>query len=445
MYKSYKDLILLEQLFQELKHLNSIIWGVPMIFLLLGTHIFFTFKSKFIQKHLFRAIKLSISSDSKGDGNMSSFASLATMLAATLGTGNIIGISTAVALGGPGAIFWCWITGVLGMATSYAECYLGIKYRIKDADGTFLGGPMYALEHGLHAKPLAVIFCICTLLASFGVGCTTQANSITVTTTTMWGLPPTVIGFIVAILCGMVIVGGVKAIGDVCIKLVPTMGAFYLIGCFIILAMNYNYIIKALQLILVSAFLPKAMFGGFIGSTIKTAARYGVARGLFTNEAGLGSTAIVAASAKTANPKRQALVSMTATFWDTVVMCAVTGLVIVTNILRYPSSVKGLNSSELTAAAFNTIPFIGKNMLGISLISFAIATLIGWSYFGENAMRYLFGKKGIKLYQVFYIVMIFVGSIMSLDFVWELSDFVNAFMAIPNLICLIFLYRQIKY
>lgn len=435
----------MENFLEIITSLNKIIWGLPMILLLLGVHVFFTFKSGFIQKNIIKAIKLSVTPDHHGEGNMSSFASLATTLAATLGTGNIIGVSSAIALGGPGSIFWCWITGVLGMATSYAECYLGIKYRVKSKDGSYLGGPMYALEYGLHSKILSILFCICTLLASFGVGCSTQSNSISSTTTSMWGFSPYIIGFIVAILCGLVIVGGVKTIGNVCVKLVPGMGAFYIIGCIILLIMNYDYIGKAISTILTSAFMPKAMVGGFIGSTLKTAARYGVARGLFTNEAGLGSTAIAAASAKTNSPERQSLVSMTATFWDTVVMCAITGLVVVTNILKNPSSIEGLNASEYTTAAFNQIPYVGSTMLAFSLIAFAFATLIGWSYFGEHAVRYLFGLKGIKAYQVCYIVMIFIGAIMSLDIVWELADLVNALMCIPNLICLLFLYKQIKY
>ncbi|BCN29679.1 alanine/glycine:cation symporter family protein [Anaeromicropila herbilytica] len=435
----------MQELFLQIKNINSIVWGIPMLSLLLGTHLFFTFRSKFIQKKLFKAIKLSVTSDDNGEGNMSSFASLTTTLAATLGTGNIIGVSTAVAFGGPGAIFWCWITGVLGMATSYVECYLGVKYRVKDKDGTYLGGPMYSIENGLHSKSLAVLFAVCTMLASFGVGCTTQSNSISTTAYSMWGLSPYLIGFITAIVCGLVIVGGVKTIGNVCIKLVPAMGAFYLIGCFIILILNIQYLFDAIKLITTSAFLPRAMAGGFTGSTIKIAARYGVARGLFTNEAGLGSAAITAASAKTSDPKKQALVSMTATFWDTVVMCAITGLVIVTNMLKNPNSITGFNSSEYTTAAFLSIPYIGDHILSIALIAFAIATLIGWSYFGENAIRYLFGIKSIKLYQILYIVMIFIGAIMSLDFVWELSDFINVFMAVPNLICIILLSKHIKY
>lgn len=427
-----------------IKDLNKIIWNFPMLIILLGTHIFFTFRFGLIQKKVFKAVKLSVTPEAGGKGDVSSFTSLATTLAATLGTGNIIGVSTAVAMGGPGAIFWCWITGILGMATTYAECYLGIIFRQKTKDGTYLGGPMYVIENGLKKKGLAITYAFGTLLASFGVGCTTQSNSITVTTTRLWNWSPYLIGFIVAITAGLVILGGVKKIGKVCTKLVPSMGAFYLLGCIILLIINYNYIIDALLLILQSAFAPMALAGGFVGSTLQSAARYGIARGLFTNEAGLGSMAIAAASARTNNPARQALISMTATFWDTVVMCAITGLVIVTNILKLPSSVQGYSAAELTTAAFSQIPYIGKTMLGISLIAFAIATLLGWSYFGEKATDYLFGKKGIKYYQIGYITMIFIGSIMSLDLVWELSDLINAFMAFPNLIAILLLHKMIQ-
>lgn len=415
-----------------------------MILLLMGTHLFFTFRLGFIQRKTLRGIKYSVSKDSESEGDISSFATLATTLAATIGTGNIVGISTAVALGGPGAIFWCWLTGILGMATSYAECYLSFIFRSKSKDGTYQGGPMYILEQGLHSKLLGYIFAFFTLVASYGVGCSTQANSITAATTSLWGFSPVVVGFIVAILVGLVIVGGVQKIGQVCVKLVPAMGAFYIIGCIILLCLNYQYIIDAINLIVQSAFSPHALTGGILGNTMKSAARYGISRGLFTNEAGLGSAGIAAASAKTNNPSRQALVSMTATFWDTVIMCAITGLVIVSNILKLPNSIDGFTYGELTSAAFSQIPYIGETMLGISLIAFAVATLLGWSFFGERACEYLFGKWSINLYRIGYIVMIFIGAIMSLDLVWELSDLVNAFMAVPNLIGILCLHRLIK-
>ena len=429
-----------------IKNINNFLWGIPMPILLFGTHIYFTIHLKGVQKHIKKAVKLSVTPEHSAEGDLSGFASLTATLAATIGTGNIVGISTAVALGGPGAIFWCWLTGILGMATTYAECFLGVLYRRKTSDGTYLGGPMYALEYGLNKKWLAVLFCIFTLIASYGVGCSTQARAVTETARTLWNLPEYVVGMVIAILVGMVIVGGIKSIGKICSTLVPAMGLFYIVGCLILLIVNIKYLLPAFGVILQSAFLPSkltaAVAGVFIGSTIRSAARYGIARGLFTNEAGLGSAAITAAGAKTTHPSRQALISMSATFWDTVVMCAITGLVIVTNLLKNPSSAEGYSFAELVTAAFRSLP-LGNIFLGISLISFAIATLIGWSYFGEKAVEYLFGKSGIGTYRICYIVMIFVCSIMSLELVWELTDLVNAFMALPNLLCLFLLRKQI--
>jgi len=431
-----------------LKSLNNFIWGIPMPILLFSSHIYFTIKLKAIQKHIPKAIKLSVTPTESAEGDLSAFASLTATLAATIGTGNIVGVSTAVAYGGPGAIFWCWLTGLLGMATSYAECFLGVLYRRKTKDGTYIGGPMYALEYGLNKRWLAIVFSYLTLIASYGVGCSTQSRAITETANTLWGLPEYMVGMIVAVIVGLVILGGVKSIGKICSKLVPTMGFFYIFACIIILFINFPYIIPAIKLILHSAFLPNklpaAVAGGFIGSTIRSATRYGIARGLFTNEAGLGSAPIAAASSKTPTPTRQALISMSATFWDTVIMCAITGLVIVTNLLKDPQSVAKYSASELTTAAFKTLPY-GSYLLGIALIAFAVATLIGWSYFGEKAVEYLFGKSGINNYRLCYMVMIFVGSIMALDLVWELTDFVNALMALPNILCILLLRKQITY
>lgn len=428
--------------------LNNYIWGFPMPILILATHIYFTIYLKGIQKNIGKAIKFSIIPDKNGTGDVSSFKSLTQTLAATIGTGNIVGISTAVYLGGPGAIFWCWLTGLLGMATTYAECYLGVLYRHKTKDNTYIGGPMYALEYGLGKRWLAILYCIFTLIASYGVGCSTQGRAITETMSTLWNLPITLVAAIVAIIVGLVIVGGIKSIGNLCSKLVPAMAFIYFTGCIIVLYINKLYLLNAIKYILFSAFLPStlpaAVAGGFIGSTLKTATRYGISRGLFTNEAGLGTAAIAASSAKTSTASRQALISMSATFWDTVIMCAITGIVIVTNLIKDPASVKGYSFTELTTAAFDAIPYIGKTMLGISLIAFALATLIGWSYFGEKAVEYLFGKEGINTYRLCYIVMIFFGSIMSLHFIWELTDLVNAFMALPSLLCLYILRKQIK-
>lgn len=426
-----------------IKNINKLLWNGPILFILLATHFFLTFRLKFIQKKIGRGIRLSIKPPSSSDGETSSFAALTTTLAATLGVGNIIGVSTAVAFGGPGAILWIWLTGILGMATTYAECYLGIRYRRRAKDGTYSGGPMYVMEHGLHSKFLAVLYCFLTLAASYGVGCSTQANSITDTTKELWGLSPYPVGFITALVVGLVIIGGIKSIGNICTKLVPAMGIFYILACFILLILNYRLLLPSLILIFRSAFLPNAMMGGFIGSNIKTAARYGIARGLFSNEAGIGTAAIAAASAKTDNPHNQALVSMSATFWDTVVMCAITGLVIVSSILKDPGSVQGTSASELTSIAFRQLPF-GKYMLGFSIIAFAAATLIGWSFFGEKAVVYLFGNEGISTYRICYIVMIFVGAILSLEFVWELSDLINALMVLPNVLSIWLLYKEIK-
>ncbi|QHQ59897.1 amino acid carrier protein [Anaerocolumna sedimenticola] len=433
----------MNEILSIIKDINKLLWNGPMIIILLATHFFLTFRLKFIQKKIGKGIRLSVKSSSNSEGETSSFGALTTTLAATLGIGNIIGVSTAVAMGGPGAILWIWLTGVLGMATTYAECYLGIHYRRIGKDGTFSGGPMYVLEYGLHSKPLAILYCFLTLAASYGVGCSTQSNSITDVTTNLWGLPPYIVGFVTALITGLVIIGGIKSIGNICTKLVPAMGIFYMAACIILLVLNINFLLPAIKLIIRSAFLPSAMIGGFIGSTIKTAARYGIARGLFSNEAGIGTAAIAASSAKTDNPYNQALVSMSATFWDTVVMCGITGLVIVSHILKYPASVKGASASELTTVAFEQIPF-GGYILGLSIIAFATATLIGWSYFGEKAVVYLFGKEGIGTYRICYLVMIFIGAILSLEFVWELSDLINAFMIIPNVLSIWLLYRDIK-
>lgn len=427
-----------------LKNINTLLWSGPLLLLLLFTHFFFTIKLKFVQKNILKGIRLSIKNTSDGEGDTSSFGALATTLAATLGIGNIIGVSTAIALGGPGAILWIWITGVFGMATTYAECFLGVHYRSKQEDGSFLGGPMYTIEKGLGTKTLAKGFALLTLLASYGIGCSTQSNSITQTTSSLWGISPYFVGAFVAIITGFAIVGGIQSIGNICMKLVPAMGAFYIIASLLLLVINRQFILPAFSLIIHSAFLPHAMTGGFIGSTITTAARYGIARGLFSNEAGIGTASIAAASARTKRPQDQALISMSATFWDTVIMCGITGIVIVSTILKTPSITANYSIANLTTAAFMQLPF-GNYILGCAIIAFAIATLIGWSYFGEKAVVYLFGISGINTYRICYLVMIFIGSIMSLEFVWELSDFISAFMILPNIITLFYLNKKIAY
>lgn len=426
--------------------INKILWGTPLLAILMGTHLFFTFHLKFIQKKTFHAIRLSVTPENGQKKGFSSFGALATTLAATLGTGNIVGISTAIALGGPGAVFWCWITGILGMATSYAECCLSMIYRQKGANGESYGGPMYVLEHGLKKKGLAVFYALCVLAASFGVGCTTQSNAMADTLYYLWKVSPYTTGMLSAVLVGFVLIGGLRSMEKLCVKLVPAMGGLYFIGCFCILAINFQFIGDSLLLIFRSAFSISSITGGICGGmlsfTIKQAARYGIARGLFTNEAGLGSAAIAAAASDTKNPQRQALISMTAAFWDTVVMCAVTGLVIITNLLHNPASIRGKSLGGLTHAAFEILP-MGEYILGLCLILFAFATLVGWSYFGQQAYLYLFPEKHIKIYQIIYLVMIFMGAVMSLDLVWEMTDTINVLMAVPNLIALYGLRKMI--
>ena len=428
----------MEQLNTFFADLSSMLWGWPMMILLLGTHIFLTVRLRFPQRKIFTAIKLSVTRDPDATGDVSQFGSLATALAATIGTGNIIGVATAVSLGGPGAVLWCWLTGVFGIATKYSEGLLAIKYRIKTADGKMLGGPMYALERGLGWKWLAVLFAAFTALASFGIGSTVQANAMSVMTFESYGVPQWLTGLVVCSLLAAVVFGGVKIIARVCGLLVPFMALFYVIGCIIILVINGPYLLPAIKLIVHSAFSPEAAGGGFVGSGVMLAARYGIARGLFSNEAGLGSAPIVAAAAQTRNPVRQALVASSGTFWDTVVICAMTGLVIVSSILAYPD-IDYANGATLTKAAFAKIPYIGTSLLSVGVVTFAFSTAIGWCYYGERAVEYLAGKRTMLAYRIVYLISVFLGSVVGLSLVWNIADCMNAFMAIPNLLSLVFL------
>ncbi len=424
---------------------NGFLWGGPFLLLLMGTHLFFTIHLKFPQKNLIKAIKMSVIPEKNADRqNLSVFATLATTLAATLGTGNIIGVSTAVALGGPGAVFWCWLTGILGMATAYSECFLSVRYRSRSTDGTYKGGPMYVWENGLHNKHMGKVYAFLTLLTAFGVGCTTQSNSITQTTTMSFGISPHIVGFAAAIVAGLVIIGGVKSIGSFCVKLVPLLGILYTLSCLVLLWINRDTLLAAVLLILKHALLPRAAMGGAVGSSLMLTARYGIARGLFTNEAGIGTAAIAAAATDTPSPMKQAYVSMTAVFWDTVVMCLLSGLVIVSNMIKNPASILGVNEAGLTDAAFTYLPFFGNIFLSCCLIAFAITTLIGWSYMGERAMEYLAGPKGIPLYKVGYIVMIYIGAVIPLNVVWECTDLINALMILPSVAALFLLHREIR-
>ena len=417
---------------------SSLLWGWPMIVLLLGTHLYLTVRLGIPQRKLLTGIRLSVSRDQDGEGEVSQFGALATALAATIGTGNIVGVATAVALGGPGAVLWCWLTGIFGIATKYAEGLLAVKYRIKTDDGRYYGGPMYALERGLGMKRLALFFAVSTALASFGIGCTVQANSIALLSNETFGIPQWIVGLVVSLLAAVVILGGVRIIARVCTILVPFMAAIYVIGCIIILCMNSEFVMPAVRLIIKSAFNPSAAGGGFVGSSVMMAARYGIARGLFSNESGMGSAPIVAATAQTRNPVRQALVSSTATFWDTVVICALTGIVLVSSILAYPD-ISYADGASLTKMAFSKIPYVGAQLLTFGILTFAFSTILGWSYYGESAVDYIEGSHMSRFYRILFIVVLFFGSIIGLDVIWNIADCMNALMAIPNLIALLLL------
>ena len=449
---------------QLLSQISDFLWGYPMIILLVGTHLFLTVRLKFPQRKIFTAIKLSLKNDDEKEGDVSQFGALATALAATIGTGNIIGVGTAIALGGPGAVLWCWLTGVFGIATKYGEGLLAVKYRKQSPKGYMIGGPMYALEYGLHAKWAGVLFAVFTAVAAFGIGSTVQANAISTLATDALNVSPWVSGSIVTLLVGLVLVGGIKSIAKVCTAFVPFMAILYVIGCIIILCINAPYILPAIKLIVTSALMPEAAGGGIAGSAIMLAARYGIARGLFSNESGLGSAPLVAAAAKTRNPVRQALVSASGTFWDTVIICAITGIVIVSSILSNVEGTIGtlsdmpaaselqklfeqelmatylsIDGGTLTNLAFKKIPYIGTPLLLFGLFTFAFSTILGWSLYAQRAVEYLGGYKVAKIYTWFFLAAVFVGSIISLGTVWTLADVFNALMAIPNLFALILL------
>ena len=432
----------MEKFSQLVTWVDGKVWGWGMILLLLGTHLFMTVRTGFIQrKTITKGIKLSVSKEPDADGEVSQFGALATALASTIGTGNIIGVGTAVALGGPGAVLWCWLTGVFGIATKYSESLIAVKYRVKTEDGRMQGGAMYALERGLHMRWLGLIFAVFAGFASFGIGCATQVNAIATVCNENLHINKAVVGIIVGVLTAVVIFGGIKSIARVCERLVPFMALFYVLGCIVILGINYDYIIPAITTICRLAFHPGAAAGGLVGSGIMLAMRYGVARGLFSNESGMGSAPIAAAAAQTRNPVRQALVSSTGTFWDTVVVCLMTGLVLVSTIMKNPA----INANEitdggvLTSLAFDQIPVIGPLILVVGIISFAFSTILGWAYYGERCVEYFAGKKGLIPYRVLYIAVAVIAPVVALDVVWDIADILNALMAIPNLIAVLLL------
>lgn len=418
-----------------LDQVSGYVWGIPLLVLLFGTHIFLTFRLGFIQKYTFSAIRMSLTRTKEGEGEISHFGALVTALAATIGTGNIVGVATAVAAGGPGAVLWMWLTGVFGIATKYAEAVLSVKYRTVAADGTVSGGPMYVLEKAMKMKWLAVLFALFTSVAAFGIGNMVQANSIAVMVQHNFNISPWITGSVITVITAIVIIGGITSIAKVCEYLVPFMAIFYVLGCVVLLVIRHETIMDTIQLIISSAFTGQAAIGGFAGAGVREAMRFGVARGLFSNESGLGSAPIVAAAAQTKHPVKQALISSTGTFWDTVVVCLATGIVVV-NSGMWQSGLKG---AELTSAAFTEVPYIGNAVLTFGLLTFVFSTILGWSYYGEKAIEYLFGKKLIMPYRWAWVGAVMVGSVASLQAVWTFADIANGLMALPNLVSLIVL------
>ena len=430
-----------EKIYSVVNAIDGAVWGWGMILLLMGTHLFMTIRTKGIQRKLGTGIRLSVSKDTEAEGEVSQFGALTTALAATIGTGNIIGVGTAIALGGPGAVFWCWLTGVFGVATKYSESLISVKYRVKTKDGRMQGGAMYALERGLNMKWLGLLFAIFGGFASFGIGCATQVNAIATVCKENLNIPGWIVGVAVGILIALVIFGGIQSIASVCEKLVPFMAILYVAGCIVILGFNHDFILPALKTIVTLAFKPGAAAGGLIGGGLMQAMHYGVARGLFSNESGMGSAPIAAAAAQTRNPVRQALVSSTGTFWDTVVVCAMTGIVLVSSIMKNPSIDMGgiSDGGVLTTLAFDQIPVIGPFILVAGIISFAFSTVLGWAYYGERCIEYFAGKKVLIPYRLLYIAVAVIAPILSLNLIWLVADILNALMAIPNLVAVLLL------
>lgn len=443
------------EIIEFLNKVDSVVWGPAMIALLLGTHVFLTVRTGFIQRKLPQALRMSLRSGNDGEGDISSFGALSTALAATIGTGSIVGVATAILAGGPGAVLWMWLTGVFGIATKYAEVFAAVKYRVRDHAGDMLGGAMYVWERAFvrkdgktpwWAKLGAVAFAALAAIAAIGTGSAVQSSAIAGIISTNFPVPAWVVGVVITVMVAVVIFGGVQSISRVCEKLVPFMAVAYAGGCLVIIVLNASVLGEALKLIVECAFTPKAAFGGAVGSGIITALQFGCARGLFSNESGLGTAPIVAAAAKTKNPADQALVAMTGTFWSTVVVCALTGIVLVSTMVADPSLQQAILESptpftgaQLASAAFATIPYIGTPILVLGMVSFAYSTILGWSYYGSRCATYLFGRRAIVPYQVLYVLVAFLGAVGVGDVVWTISDIGNAFMAIPNIIAVLLL------
>lgn len=463
------------------------LWGLPLIIILVGTHLYITIRTGFIQRKVFKGVKLSFAKDPDAEGNVSQFGALTTALSATIGTGNIVGVATAVVSGGVGAIFWMWLIGVFGIATKYAETFISVKYRVRDHAGDMLGGAMYALERGFPgkkwAKVVAILFALFAALASFGIGGIAQSNSVVGIAQHYFDPEGTnmmmsvIFGLILVIAVALVIFGGIRGIARVCEKIVPFMAIFYVVGCLIIIIMNGAHFFEAIKWIVVCAFTPKAMVGGGAGFAVASALRFGAARGLFSNESGMGSAPLAAANAATRNPARQALVSMTGTLWDTVIICAITGITLVSSILANPdlsamyqatnalavgdnatlAAMAGTLGSDsillggftkglaLTTAVFDQLPIVGPAILIIGMISFSYTTMLGWNWYGNRVITYLFGKKGVRPYQIVFLIFIFIGTLGAVgtgigpeitSLAWDFSDVMNGLMVVPNVIAI---------
>ncbi len=415
---------------------SSFVWGPPMLILLVGTGLYLTIRLRGLQFWaLGYAFKLIFVKEKGAQGDISNFAALMTALAATVGIGNIVGVATAISLGGPGAVFWMWVTGLVGMATKYAEAILAVKYREEGING-FKGGPMYYLKNGANFPVLAMAFAIFTAIASFGIGNMTQVNSVATALNSRFDIPFETSGIVLLIITALVVIGGIKQIGKVTSFLIPFMIAIYLITSLSIIFLNFDKVGDAFGLIFHYAFNPIAASGGFIGATIAAAIRYGIARGVFSNESGLGSAPIAAAAAKTNDPVRQALVSMTQTFIDTLLVCTMTAVI----ILMAPIWTQGGSAGELTLKSFEFfLGDWGALIIVLATILFGYSTVLGWSYYGEKAFEYIFGESKVLFYRIAFIAVVYIGAVLKLELVWNFSDLANGLMAIPNLIGLLLL------
>ncbi|MGL5110477.1 MAG: alanine/glycine:cation symporter family protein [Vibrio ordalii] len=423
-----------------LESIDNFVWGPPLLILLVGTGIYFTFRLGLIQfRHLPTALKMVFSKD-KGagkQGDVSSFAALCTALSATIGTGNIVGVATAIKLGGPGALFWMWLAALFGMATKYAECLLAVKYRQVDDKGQMVGGPMYYLQYGVGSRTLAVLFALFAIgVACFGIGTFPQVNAILDATEISFGVSREISAVVLTLLVAFVTVGGIQSIAKVAGKVVPAMALFYILACLSVIISNSDQLLTAISLVITSAFTSTAATGGFLGASIMLAIQSGIARGVFSNESGLGSAPMAAAAAKTDSCVKQGLISMTGTFFDTIIICTMTGLALI---------LTGAWQSDFSGAAMTTYAFavglnaqtLGPMMVSIGLMFFAFTTILGWNYYGERCVVFLFGTKAVMPYKLIFIGLVASGAFLHLDMIWIIADIVNGLMAIPNLIGLI--------